>query len=111
MDESFSLRFSVLSEKKRKDDSDYESSELNFENGDVIRGQVLRLTRESERSTVDETIYFVDENDEFLSFSFLSEFVRIRVKKLPFVDRKCDIIKIWKKSQIQCFLCLAFCVN
>lgn len=77
----------------------------------MIRGQVLRLTREFERSTEDETIYFVDENDEFLFFSFLSEFVRIRVRngKFVFVDGKYDI-EIWKKNQIQCFLCLVFCI-
>lgn len=46
----------------------------------MIRGQVLRFTREFERSTVDGTIYFVDENDDLLSFLFLSEFVRIRVR-------------------------------
>lgn len=71
----------------------------------MIRGQVLRLTREFERSTVDETIYFVDENDEFLFFSFLSEFVRIRVRngKLVFVDGKCDI-EIWKKSDTMLFV-------
>lgn len=62
----------------------------------MIRGQVLRFTREFERSTVDGTIYFVDENDDLLSFLFLSEFVRIRVRngKLAFVNGKC-----------------AFCVN
>lgn len=55
--------------KKGKDNSDHGSSELNFGNGDVIRGQVLRLTRESERSTADGTIYFVDEDDESLPLS------------------------------------------
>lgn len=64
------------------------------------------LPGEFERSTVDETIYFVDENDEFPLFSFLSEFVRIRVRngKLVFVDGKCDI-EIWKKIRYN-----AFCV-
>lgn len=82
--------------KTGKDNSDYESNELNFGNGDVIRGQVLRLTRESERSTADGTIYFVDEDDEFPLSRFSVNLLELELEMENVILQRCFVFTFFK---------------